>query len=120
MARPTIRFAVLAGLGLAAGGVAVLVDRLRRIDITGADLMARFEELDSDIAELRQNVSDAARRVEEAVTKLTDQLVLGDVADQQQIEEARAEVRESINALKAIVPAPQAPAEPAPEPGEPA
>lgn len=113
MARP-IRFAVFAGLGLAAGGVAALIQRLRHIDFTGADLMARFEELDADIAELKAQVRDAATRVEAAVNRLTDELVRGDAADQEQIEEARAEVRESINVLKAIVPEP-APVEPAPE-----
>ncbi len=115
MARPTIRHAVLAGLAaLTAGGVAALVSRLRHLNFTGEDLMARFDELDADIAELKQNVRDAAARVEAAVAKLTDQLVLGDAADQEQIEEARAEVRESINALKAIAPDP-APVEPVPE-----
>ncbi len=111
MARPIIRFAVFAGLGLAAGGIAALVNRLRHINFTGEELMARFEELDADIAELKQNVRDAAARVEAAVNRLTDQLVTGDAADQREIDEARAEVRESINVLKAIVP------EPEPEPG---
>ncbi len=117
MVRP-IRHAALAGLAaLVTGGVAVLVNRLRRNETFGEELMARFDELDADIAELKQNVDDAAQRVEDAVTRLTDQLVLGDAADQREIEEARAEVRESINALKLIVPAPPAPVEPAP--GEP-
>jgi predicted nucleic acid-binding Zn-ribbon protein len=107
MARP-IRFAAVAGLAaFAAGGVAALVNQLRHIDQTGADLMAKFEGLDADITELKQQVADAARRVEDAVNKMTD-----DSADQTEVDQAQMEVRAAIGQLKAIAPDPGPPAEP--------
>lgn len=73
-------------------------------------IMARFDGLDADINELRSEVASAAARVEAAVEKLMD-----DTADQSEVDQARVDVREAIDALKAIAPAPAEP-EPAPTP----
>lgn len=105
MARP-IHIATAAGVALAVAGVAYLVFQVGRDQNRQEQLMANFEDLDTDIAELRQGVADTAARVEDALERLLD-----DTADQAQVEEAREEIRGALAELKAI-----APAEPAPEP----
>lgn len=103
MARPTIRFVVLAAIGLTVGGIAAAVARLRHSDsvfITGEELMAKFEGLDADIDELKAEVAAAAKRVEDAFARMND-----DAADQEEVEQARLEVRSAIDGLKALAPA---------------
>jgi cell division protein FtsL len=104
-----LQYALLAGVVLACVGVAVLLKQTRTVLTKQEQIMAQFEGLDADINEMKTSVAAAARRVEAAVDRLTD-----DKADQAEIDQARVEVREAIDQLKAIAPEPAE--EPTPEP----
>lgn len=76
-----------------------LLPYLRQIQDTLEKIMAKFEGLDADLAELKQAVADAAARVEAALDRMVD-----DTADQAAVDAAEVEVRETITALKSIAP----------------
>lgn len=103
--------ALAVGVGIAIG---LLLGTQRRLSRNQEQIMAKFEGLDADIAELKTTVGDTADRVEAAFATLGN-----DDADQAEIEQARAEVRTSIEALRAIAKPAEEPTpepEPAPEP----
>lgn len=96
----------LTAAGFVAAGVVIgLLWRIRRqLQSNQEQIMAKFEGLDTDIAALKTAVGDAATRVETALAALSN-----DDADQAEIEQARAEVQASVEALRAIAAAPTPP-----------
>lgn len=98
--------AAVAGLLLRRHG-----EQIREIQHQQGAAMAKFDQLNQDIADLRAGVGELAGRVEAALEAAT-----GDDADQAAVDAAHGEIRTAIDQMKAIAAAPAPEPEPAPEP----
>lgn len=112
--------AVLGGLGAA---VHRLATQGNRIETKLELIVAKYDELNSKLDELKVEQRAAADRVAADFQDLRDQLA-NDPEDQAAIDAATARVQESIDALKAVDPNPNFPATgepttPGEEPSEP-
>ncbi len=105
MSRP-FRFAVLAGLGLIADGIVDLLTSGRRLTRSMEKLMADFANLRAALEEQRTELVSAIDRVAADVQALQDKIaeLELDTADQAQIDELAAQVRESVDVLRGIDP----------------
>ncbi len=105
MTRP-FRFAVLSGLGLIADGIVDLLTSGRRILRIQEKLMADFANLRTALEEQKTEMVAAIDRVAADVQALQDKIseLELDTADQAQIDELAAQVRESVDTLRGIDP----------------
>ncbi len=105
MSRP-FRYAVLAGLQLVADGLVELLTRSRRLSRNMEKLMADFSALRAALEEQRGELTAAIDRVAQDVQALQDKIsdLELDTADQAQIDELAAQVRESVETLRGIDP----------------
>lgn len=96
------------------GVLAVLLRRQgQRIDQNQEANMAEFDSLNADVAAVKSEVGSLADRIEAAVAAARD-----DTADQAAVDAADTDLRNALDAMRALAQAP-APAEEPPAPTEP-